>query len=171
MKRFDSGFSLIELLIAVTIMVIIMLIGVPSYKSLIAANNIAAEINTLVGDLQYARSEAVKQGLQVEVCAADTSGAGPYACSNLPAWSAGWITLAVASNTVLRVQKPLTSTDTLASNSATALSAVSFNYFGFSTIRGSISVTPQGGSAPAKTVCISVVGNLQLVEGGDSLCP
>jgi len=173
MSRFDSGFTLIELMIVLTIIIILMFIGIPSYQSLIAYNNIAAEANALTGDLQYARSNAIKNGLPVNVCTANTNGGPPYACSGSSTWSGGWVTYInnPPTNTVLRVQQPLTSTDAMTSNSATALSSVSFNYFGFSAIKGSITVFPQSGSVSPKTVCISVVGNVQLVDGGDSLCP
>jgi len=173
MNRFDSGFTLIELMIVLTIIIILMFIGIPSYQSLIAYNNIAAEANALTGDLQYARSNAIKNGLPVNVCTANTNGGPPYACSGSSTWSGGWVTYInnPPTNTVLRVQQPLTSTDAMTSNSATALSSVSFNYFGFATIKGSITVSPQSGSVSPKTVCISVVGNVQLVDGGDSLCP
>jgi len=177
MSRFDSGFTLIELMIVLTIIVILIFIGIPSYQSFITYNNIAAEANALTGDLQYARSNAIKNGLPVNVCTANTNGGPPYACSGSSTWSGGWVTYTnnpptnTVANSVLRVQQPLTSTDAMTSNSATALSSVSFNYFGFSAIKGSITVSPQSGSVSPKTVCISVVGNVQLVDGGDSLCP
>jgi type IV fimbrial biogenesis protein FimT len=177
MNRFDSGFTLIELMIGLIIMVILMFIGIPSYQNLITDNNIAAETNALVGDLQYARSNAIKNGLPVSVCAANTSGAPPYTCSGSSSWSGGWVTYInnpptkTVANSVLRVQQPLTSTDGMTSNSTTALSWVSFNYFGFSTIKGSVTVSPQSSSVSSKTVCISVVGKVLLVDGGDSLCP
>jgi len=177
MNRFDSGFTLIELMIVVTIIVILMVIGIPSYQNMITSNNIAAESNALLGDLQYARSQAIKQGLPVRVCTADTSGSAPYTCSGLSSWSGGWVTYTnnpptnTVANSVLRVQQPWTSTDTMTSTSAKVLSSVSFNNFGFSTIRGSVTVSPLSGSVTSKTVCISIVGNVQLVAGGDSLCP
>ena len=177
MSRFDSGFTLVELMIVVTIMVVLIAIGVPSYQSLITSNNIAAESNSLLGDLQYARSQAIKQGLPVRVCSADTSGSAPYTCSGSSSWSRGWVTYTnnpptnTVANSVLRVQQPLTSTDTMTSTSTTALSSVSFNNFGFSTIKGSVTISPLSGSVSSKTVCISVVGNVQVVAGGDSLCP
>lgn len=170
--RIVSGLSLIELLIVITIVTILMAVGVPSYQSVITSNNISSEVNALAADLAHARSEAIKNGASVDVCASDTSGAGPYTCSASTTWSGGWITLAsIPANTVLRVQQPLTTTDTVTSTSTNALSTVSFNYFGFSTIKGSITVSPQSGTVSPKTVCVSAVGNIVVVTGGNSLCP
>jgi type IV fimbrial biogenesis protein FimT len=170
--RIVSGLSLIELLIVITIVAILMAIGVPSYQSVITSNNISSEVNALAADLAHARSEAIKNGASVNVCASDTSGASPYTCSASTTWSGGWITrTSTPVNTVLRVQQPLTTTDTVTSTSTNALSTVSFNYFGFSTIKGSITVSPQSGTVSPKTVCVSAVGNIVVVSGGNSSCP
>ncbi|HEY8099062.1 MAG TPA: GspH/FimT family pseudopilin [Methylobacter sp.] len=177
MNRFANGFTLIELMITLAIVAILMVIGIPSYQSLITGSNITTESTSLMGDLQYARSQAIKQGLPVSVCAANTSGGAPYTCSGLSNWAGGWVTYTnnpptnTVTNSVLRVQQPLTSSDTMTSTSATALSSVSFNNFGFSTIKGSVTVSPLSGSVASKTVCVSGVGNVQSVAGGDSLCP
>jgi type IV fimbrial biogenesis protein FimT len=171
-RRIVSGLSLIELLTVITIVAILMAIGVPSYQSVITSNNISSEVNALASDLAHARSEAIKNGAPVSVCASDTSGAAPYTCSASTTWTGGWITLAsIPVNTVLRVQKPLTTTDTAISASANALTTVSFNTFGFSIIKGSITVSPQSGTISPKTVCVSAVGNMAVVAGGDSSCP
>ena len=50
------------------IVAILAAIGVPSFKYVTASNRIASEINGLLGDMQFARSEAVKQGQSVTVC-------------------------------------------------------------------------------------------------------
>lgn len=171
-KRSISGISLIELLIVITIVAILMAIGIPSYQSVITSNNISSEVNALAADLAHARSEAIKNGAPVSVCASDTSGAGPYTCSASTTWSGGWITVAsIPANTVLRIQQPLTTTDAVISASTNALTTVSFNYFGFSTIKGSITVSPQSGTVNPKTVCVSAVGNIAVVTGGNSSCP
>jgi type IV fimbrial biogenesis protein FimT len=177
MSHFNSGFTLIELMIALSIVIILMAIGIPSFQSIITSSNISAESNALLGDLQYARSQAIKQGLPVRVCAANTNGSAPYTCSGSSSWSGGWVTYTdnsptnTVANSALRVQQPWTSTDTMTSTSTTALSSVSFNNFGFSTIKGSVTISPLSGSVTSKTVCVSVVGNVQVVAGGDSVCP
>jgi type IV fimbrial biogenesis protein FimT len=169
--QFDQGFTLIELLITLTIVVVILVIGIPSYKGVISINNVSAEINTLVGDLQFARSEAIKRGQAVSVCAAATSGAGPYTCSGSSTWTSGWIVLLSGTTTVLRVQAPLAATaGSMVSGSNPALNRVDYNSFGFSTARGSITVAPPSGLG-SKTACISVVGNIQSVDGEDGQCP
>ena len=180
--RLNRGFSLIELMVVLTIVGILVRIGISTYSSAITSSNISSESNALWGDLQYAHSQSIKQGLTVTLCAANTSGNAPYTCSgSSTTWSSGWVTYtgsytttsgAVTQALLLRVQQPLLSSYTMKSTSTNALSSISFNSFGFSTIRGSVTVSPPStSSVSSKTVCISAVGSLQIVLGGDSACP
>ncbi|HYA60213.1 MAG TPA: prepilin-type N-terminal cleavage/methylation domain-containing protein, partial [Burkholderiaceae bacterium] len=52
------GFTIVELLIVVSIGAILVSIAVPSYQWTTTNYRISTEVNGLVGDLQYARSEA-----------------------------------------------------------------------------------------------------------------
>jgi type IV fimbrial biogenesis protein FimT len=129
-----SGFTLVEMLITVTVAAILLTIGVPSFRYVTNSNRIAAEINGLLGDMQFARAEAIKEGLPVTVCVS-TNGA---TCANANTWQNGWIvfsdvngsaTVDVATDAVLRVQNTFSSTDTfVATNNVVA---VTFNREGY----------------------------------------
>ena len=69
----EAGLTLIELLIVITLMAILMGIGVPSYRYVTTSNRMSTEVNSLLGDLQYARSEAAREGQFVAVCAAQST--------------------------------------------------------------------------------------------------
>jgi type IV fimbrial biogenesis protein FimT len=113
---------------------ILLAIGVPSYKYVTVSNRVAGEINSLLGDLQYARYEAVKEGLPVTVCPAAATASTCIAGGT--AWDGGWIVLsnpAASGGTaaVLRRQLPFSSansTDTLVSSVA---GSILFNREGF----------------------------------------
>ena len=64
----SRGYSLVELVAVMTIVAIVVGIAVPSYKYVTNSNRVSAEVNLLLGDMQYARSEAVKEGTIVSVC-------------------------------------------------------------------------------------------------------
>jgi type IV fimbrial biogenesis protein FimT len=136
----QSGFTLVELMVVITIGAILMSIGVPSYKYVTTSNRVSGEINALLGDMQFARYEAVKEGLTVEVCPVATftpPTTPPTTCAASATWSTGWIVLSNAAATngtqiVLRRQPPFSSSnshDTLNNGGGTA--AISFNREGF----------------------------------------
>jgi len=102
---------MIELLVVIMIVSILMGVGVPSYRYVTNSNRLSAEVNGLLGDMQLARSEAIKQGLSVTVCASKDQ----VSCSQSSDWSSGWIVFTDpgdvgvkdADETILRTQKAL----------------------------------------------------------------
>src|SRR3974390_1606006 len=82
-----AGFTLLELMTTLTIAAILLSIGVPSFRYVTTANRASSEINALLGDLQLARAEALREGVYVTVCAS-TDGA---TCAGATAWNTGWI--------------------------------------------------------------------------------
>jgi len=58
----SSGFTMIEMLMTIAIATIVMMLAVPSFRYVTNSNRIAGEINGLLGDLQFARAEAIKEG-------------------------------------------------------------------------------------------------------------
>lgn len=87
MRIYNAGFTLIELMVAITLLVITMTLAIPSMRSTIQNNRIVTLTNELVASLNLARSEAVKRGVSVSVCpAADQNFS---ACGN--DWNSGWL--------------------------------------------------------------------------------
>jgi type IV fimbrial biogenesis protein FimT len=159
-RRKISGVSLLEVLVVITIVSLLLSVGIPSYSSVTNTNRIAAEVNGLLGDLQFARAEAIREGQTVSVCAS-TDGAS---CSNATAWQAGWIvfsnpngdTTVDPGDTVLRVQAPFSGTDTFqASNN---VSAVTFNREGFAAgiANGALLTLHDVTNTSAWTRCLSI---------------
>jgi type IV fimbrial biogenesis protein FimT len=127
-----SGFTMVELMMTVAIGVIVLTLAVPSFRYVTNSNRIAAEINGLLGDLQFARAEAIKEGKTVTVCVS-TDGA---TCTGGEAWQGGWIVfqdptnfgVVDANENILRIQKTFSGTDTFVSN---GISFVTFNREGY----------------------------------------
>ena len=128
-----SGFTMVELLMTIAIGAILLGLAVPSFRYVTNSNRIAGEINGLLGDMQFARSEAIKEGRTVTVCI--SSDGANCLNPNPPAWQNGWIVFSDPANTgvpavgsILRVQKTFSGTDTFVSNT---LTAVTFNREGY----------------------------------------
>lgn len=96
--KIHSGFTLIELMITVAVLVIVLTVAIPSFNSTIQNSRSTALANDLSGALNLARSEAVKRGAEVRVCPRNAAGT---ACSGTD-WTAGWLVL-VPGGAVLRV--------------------------------------------------------------------
>ena len=135
MKR-PSGFTIIEFLFVMTIAGILTAIAIPSFKYVTASNRVAQEINGLLGDLQYARAEAIKEGFWVTACAS-TDGAS---CSGTNSWRAGWIIFSDVNNNqsvnagdqILRVSGAFSGSDTLTADFS--MTSVTFNREGFASL-------------------------------------
>jgi type IV fimbrial biogenesis protein FimT len=127
---------LVELIITMTIAGLLLAMGVSGYRYVTKSNRSSSEITALLGDMQFARYEAVKEGVPVTICPAASITA--TTCSATTAWSGGWVVLSNAlSGTsgradVLRRQLPFSSfssSDTL----TTSVTSVVFNREGFAT--------------------------------------
>ena len=110
MNKKISGLTLIELLVTVAVVMVLLVLGVPQFKSVTASNRLTTSINTLSGDLAFARTEAVKRGSPVTVSSDATNWA-----------TGGWTTAVTISgdDTALRVSPPLTNEQTLITNTTT----------------------------------------------------
>lgn len=64
----QRGFTLIELMITISILAILLGVGVPSFTNIIQDNRSGALANDIVALLSLARSEAIRQGRHVEIC-------------------------------------------------------------------------------------------------------
>lgn len=67
MKQYNKGFTLLELLVTLTIISTVTLIGVPSFQGAIRGSRLTTAINELVTALNVARSEAIKRNRYVVV--------------------------------------------------------------------------------------------------------
>src|SRR5829696_9083668 len=82
----SGGFTLIELMIAITLMAILMAIAVPSFKDASLGSELRSIANDLVAHAALARSEAIKRNALVTLCVS----ADGATCS-AGSWEQGWI--------------------------------------------------------------------------------
>jgi type IV fimbrial biogenesis protein FimT len=167
-KQRDSGYTLVEVLVAMTVVAILAAIAIPSFKYVTTSNRITTEVNTLLGDIQFARAEAIKEGQSVTVCEANNT---YLACGGSNHWENGWIVFMdlngdgtwQAGETILRTQKAFTGGDTFVADQALT-TGVTFNRLGYgNTHAATPPTTIVLHSSPAKPVwtrclAISAVG-------------
>jgi len=159
-RRPSAGFTLTELLVVIAIIAIMSALAIPSYKSVTAQDRMASELNDLNGDIELARSAAIKQGVTVTICASATAGISPpatnYSCSASAAgWNAGWIVFTdvngtngastqtyttATGDTLLRIHAPLQGGDTV-TTAPTTLAALTFNRMGGSSVAANVTLS------------------------------
>jgi type IV fimbrial biogenesis protein FimT len=97
-----AGFSLVEMMIAVSLAAVLMAIGVPMYRETIARSRLSEQTNELVGALTIARSEAITTNQTVAFCRADS--AAPTVCAGSGDATTTWTNWVIvnAAGTVVR---------------------------------------------------------------------
>ena len=88
-----KGFTLIELIITITIVGIMVALAAPGMGTIIKNQRLTAQANDLVADLNLARSEAVKRATWVTICKTANPNASSPACDTTASnqWTAGRI--------------------------------------------------------------------------------
>jgi type IV fimbrial biogenesis protein FimT len=174
--RTSAGFTMLELVMVISIAAILLVIGVPSFRYMATANRVSSEVNALISDLQFARAEAIKEGQTVVACAS-TDGS---TCNNTNLWDNGWIVCSDPLNdgtcdngqTVHRIQKPFTSTDSFTASGNTT--SLTFNREGFAValpgiVTIALHISPVVASY-TRCVAISAVGTLTVQKAGQGNC-
>jgi type IV fimbrial biogenesis protein FimT len=73
-RRHERGFTLVELMITMTIALVLLMIAVPSFKNITLSNKLTTTANDLVNAINVARMEAVKRNTNTQLCS-NSSGA------------------------------------------------------------------------------------------------
>ena len=170
-----AGFTLVELAIVVAIVAILCRVATPGLSRTATARALAAQSSEFMAALRFARSEALKRGLPVTVCASVPDGAlacqGPHAAD----WRSGWIVFADhdrrgvldPADPVLRVQQPLRRSGGVAGTRG----SISFTAAGYATDAASHYLfSPPADAAfdapPPLMVCVSKQGRPRLDDRG-----
>ncbi len=127
-----SGFSLIELMVVITVVAILLALAVPSFQGMIATSNLTSTTNDLIATLARARSDAIRRGKRVTVCMS----ADGAACTTTGNWSQGWIMFNVndrdATDATVQNTSDITAVTTTISNGIVVKAKSSHSYFSYS---------------------------------------
>lgn len=74
----SAGFTLIELMVTISVAAILLAVAVPNFRDLIMNNRLASQTNDFVSTLNMARSEAVKRSTAVSILAKTPSASNEF---------------------------------------------------------------------------------------------
>jgi type IV fimbrial biogenesis protein FimT len=161
--RRNPGFTVLELMLTVSIACILLLTGIPSFQQFSRLQNMKAAVGSLQNDLMMGRSEAVTINTHVVACPGEP---GP-GCSGGTNWARGWIVFAdlnadrklQTDERIIRRGHAVDNIDILGSQGRTEIrffpngSAPGSN--------GSITFCGMGGPAEARKLVISNLGRIR----------
>lgn len=92
-KMHSEGVTLIEALVTLAIVSVVLAVGVPALRDVVATNRMSAAANDIVTSLHVARAEAIKRAQWTGLCATDSWDSPAAACQNTNL-ADGWIVFA-----------------------------------------------------------------------------
>ncbi|MEO9089061.1 MAG: GspH/FimT family pseudopilin [Rhodanobacter sp.] len=88
LSRRSKGFTLVELMVTIAVVAILLAIALPSFRTAIQRNRVAAASNDLLASISYARTTAIYRHQLVSMCPSST---GSSCTSAGQAYEPGWI--------------------------------------------------------------------------------
>ena len=165
----QDGFTLVELMVVLSVAAILTTIGVPSFLSTIRDNGVSTRTNELITDLALARTEAIRRGQTVTVCPS-TDGTS---CAGSGGWEQGWISFrdndasgvldssdcSTPADCVLRRSPALASGYTLRANNVTLAAHLSFDGIGMATASfGRLRLCDERGISHGRIIDVAAAG-------------
>lgn len=187
-KRFSIGFSLIELLVTLSVVSILAFVAVPSIKNILKDHRLSGYTNDLVADLNYARGEAVKRASPVAICKTSNPQNSSPACNTTAAdsWATGRITFVDADSDgvvdsgeqVLRIRQGLDDQNSTIKGDGSAAGTanrITFKADGTSTLTAEteIALCDDRGATQKRAVAINLGGRVRSLQKGTGsiTCP
>jgi type IV fimbrial biogenesis protein FimT len=160
------GFTLIELVVTLTIAGILFAIAAPSMWGFLSSNRLTAQVNDLIADINFARSEAIKRNGTVVICKSDNPTAATPECNETSSdpWETGRLIfldnedktagitlnykyLTANNDVLLRIREPLEGDNTLRPNNSSVSTNLS-NYLAYSKTGLTTLAAPTVGDGP-----------------------
>nr|WP_259372072.1 GspH/FimT family pseudopilin [Caldimonas mangrovi] len=176
-RRAVRGLTLVELMVVIAVVTILGTLSSGSMQALIDRTRLESSTFDFLGDLQFARSEAITRGLPVSICPSSDGAA----CAEGDAWHLGWIVFVDAEGDgsvsdpalVLRRRLPWHDRYTLVSEHGTGI--LSFGRDGFllrlSVSEAQLRAEASGGSVwSANCITINRAGRHRVERAGTGSC-
>lgn len=162
-----KGFTLIELMITITVAGILLTIAVPSFTKLVLSNRLKSYANDFVASVHLARSEAIKRNAPIELCMSSNG----TSCITTGDWEQGWIVINTADSTVVQRQQAFSNGIKMVESGG--MDTMVFQPSGISIINATLKVcqaTPAAGHQE-RIITISATGQSSVTTTTTGSCP
>lgn len=180
LQRPTSGFTLIEIMIALVVLATTLSVSLPLFQSMLHRNRLRAETGRFLDAINLARSEAVMRNQPVSICPSAMALTGKAQCTGT--YAGGWIVFAnldkdkvvdADTDEVIRVFESLPPDYRLTNRSGSKAAFELINYLpdGSShSNRTLLFCPPPHTTEQSQSIIINIVGRARLI-GGWGECP
>lgn len=178
-RRFYRGFTIIELMVVVSIMAILMALAAPSFSFLIERWRVLQAVDGLKTTLYYGRSEAIKRGTSIYVeKIPKASSSGCISDDTAKDWDCGWVVFVDANNNqrwdageeVQRFDAPrnikVTRTESVVTITVNRWGSID----GGGVLGFTLSPSSNASSTATKGVCMTPAGRIRVINQEDVPC-
>jgi len=167
------GYTLIETLVAVALTAILLGVGLPSMTRFIGNWQVSDAMNSFTGSLRVARTEAIKRGRDVRMCASTDGATCTSTMNATKGWATGWIiyvdnnkSLSFTSGTDVILLSPTSlPVASILSSKGTTITNFVFRPNGLMTSGvQALDFTPTQGSGTPRGLCVSTTGRTRVVS-------
>lgn len=170
MKEITSEFTLVEILVSLSVLGVLVSVGVPPLLSFMEDAQLNGDTNDMYYSLFLARSEAVTRNSTVSLCKINPN--SPDNCANSESWQSGWIAFVDpdadgvrdAGETILNVYAGMKINSAV--SSADFANFISYLPSGSTNTNGTINICIN--SNVAQDIFINATGHPRV---SDSVCP
>lgn len=171
--RTNLGFTLIELVVTMAVAAILLTVAIPNMRTFIQNGRLNTQANDLIGDLNFARSEAIKRRSKVGICRSTDgvtfAGAGPLGDGRVVFVDANNNDDCNAGEPILRFREPLASGNTLVAASPNPI-IFSANGRPITTAVGAFAVCDYRGVTYGKQIILNSIGQATVSTVAPGAC-
>lgn len=182
--RASGGFTLIELMVTIAVLVVLVTLAAPAFTSLFLDSRRAATVNDFIAAVNYARATAVTQRVSVTICRSANATQTSASCdtgTSGTGWENGWIIFVDANangtldsgennaTSILRRHERLTTGSTLHGNN-NIVNRITFNNAGITGNNGTLAYCDRRGFSVNNTrvIVVSVGGRVRSAQPNPS---
>lgn len=170
------GFTMIELMVTMTILAVLTVVAAPSFNDALLSNRLAGVANSFSASAQLARSEAIKRNSVVRLCRSSTG----TSCATTGSWQQGWIVFHDVDNdgavgageAILQVQQAIPADYHFTTTSTGAPYSLSFRAIGGTADSATLLLcraTPSPGKQE-RTIAVSATGRTSVTTTRTGAC-